>query len=203
MNFPEERYDIEIGLSLPEKTHEAVEHRASRSIMEGQKTPKDFRVLALTMQGVTKDDLPKIQRAFEDTKDRLKGFTFGAQTHEVRWIRGGGKDLKTSSSQKEDGFYHTEQTFRNALRAAGIDDTKVAIQRDPHIELSRGNKGGPPTLVSGYAISEGNRIRWEAAPSEQLTMEAKPHAPPKNSSSPPLRNRQAGQVPQPGPGKPL
>ena len=201
MAIPEKKYDVQIGLTLPKGAQEAVQKRASASlrISEGSESPKEHQVRALTIHGAKEEDLSKIQKAFAAVKDRLQGLEFDAEAFAVRYVRGG-MNLKIGSSQEKDPFYHIEQTFREALKQEGVHG--VEIQSDPHIPLVHPREGveAPPSLFSGYDMAK--KIGWKAVPSEQLVMEERPHEPPKNSSSPDRRSRQAGQTPQPRPGKP-
>ena len=201
MNVPERR-DIQISLSLPREAQEAVQKRAStwHRLTDGVTSPKEHQVRVLTIRGAVKEDIAKIQQAVSDVKKRLEGFNFKAEAYAVRYTRGGA-DLKVGSSQEEDPIYHIKQTFLEALQQAGV--RGVEIESDPHIPLvqPREEKKAPPSLLSGYDMAK--KIGWNAIPSEHLVMKEKLHETPKNSSSPDLRSRQAGQSPQPRPGKPL
>ena len=197
MTIPEKRYDVTIGLTLPKGAQEAVQKRASvwNRITEGMESPKEHRVQVLTIHGATEGDLSKIRDAF-DTVKKLPNFT--AEAFAVRHVRGGA-DLRVGGSQEEDPFSHIEQTFREALQEKGV--RGVEIKSDPVIPLvrHRDEKAAPPSLRLEYEM--GKKIGWDSS-GENFFMEEKPHESAKNSSSPALRSRQAGQTPQPRPDKP-
>ena len=199
------KYDVDVGFTVPLQANIDLRRRAlTRSILnKGLKSPDEFLVQALSIRDATSDELPKIQRAYDEAKRRLEGFKFNLRTHTVRYVPGGA-DVGTKSEKGD--LEHVEKTFRDALRQEGIEESRI-VKKDPTIQLDRSTaeSGALASLVQGYDISEKNQTRWEVVPSEQLVMETKPLSDqsPKNLSSPARRNVQAGQLPQPRPDRSL
>lgn len=180
MEVPE-RYDVNVGFSVPSDANNALRSRARtwHVIKEGLESPDEFHVQALSIRDATSDELPKIQRAYDVAKKRLEGFKFDLHTHAVRYVPGGA-DVETKSA-KGDPFYHVEQTFREALREEGIEESRI-VKKDPTIQLVRpreGEKALDP-LLKGYDISKKNQTEWEAS-SDHLVMEAKPQEKPRKN----------------------
>ena len=101
MNTPEERLEVTIGLTLPAQAHESVKKRAStwHSLTKGLESPDEFRVQVLKIQSASKEDLPKIQRAFEEVKRDLEGEKFTVHTPRTQLVgRGVGLAAKSTES---------------------------------------------------------------------------------------------------------
>jgi hypothetical protein len=181
MSIPEEQYDVKIGLKLPADAHESVKKRAStwHSLTGGLESPEEFRVQVLNIRSAKKEDLPKIQKAFEEVKRDLEGESFTIQTPRTRLVgRGVGLAAKSTESGK---FQRIMDKFRRALNRAGVKEATLTSD-DPHIPVvkPKSEKGVAFTPLSEYDISPKNRVQWQAVPSEHLVMETKPQKEPED-----------------------
>jgi hypothetical protein len=179
MSIPEEQFEVEIGLKLPAQAHESVQKRATtwHTLTKGLKSPEEFRVQVLSIRSARKEDLPKIQQAFEEVKKDLEGVEFTVQTPRTRLVgRGVGLAAKSAESER---FHQILAKFREALGRAGVKEASLTSDT-PHIPLVQpeDEKGAAFTPLSEYDISPKNRVQWQAVPSEHLVMETKPQRPP-------------------------
>lgn len=179
MSTSEEPLEVTIGLTLPTQAHESVKKRAStwHSLTKGLESPDEFRVQVLKIHSASKEDLPKIQRAFEEVKRELEGEKFTVHTPRTRLV-GRGVGLAAHSTEKGK-FQQLFDKFRRALDRAGVKEAKVTPD-EPHIPVvqPKSEKGVAFTPLSEYDISPKNRVEWQAIPTEHLVMETKLQPPP-------------------------
>lgn len=176
MGIPEEKFDVEIGLTLPSQAHESVQKKAStwHKVTSGLESPEEFRVQVLNIRSARKEDLPKIQQAFEEVKRSMEGVQFTVDTPKTCLV---GRGIGLAAKDKEGKLDQLLTKFREALNKAGVSEATITSKEalNPHIPLVQPkSEKDPGFLLPGHSISKENRIRWEAVPTEHLVMRTKP-----------------------------